>query len=122
MASLPNPSPIRKRLDRAGIALSALCAAHCLVALVLAGAFGGLLLAPIVHEAGLALAVTLGVIAFGIGLARHGAVEVLLPAALGLGLMALALLADHGPVEAGLTIVGVALLAFAHWSNLRRAH
>lgn len=122
MAVRSTPSPIRKRLDRAGIALSALCAAHCVLVLVLAGAFGGLLLAPIFHEAGLAIAVALGVVAFGIGIARHGAVEVLVPAAFGLGLMALALVADHGPAEAGLTIAGVTLLALAHWSNLRRAH
>ena len=93
-----------------------------MLALVVAGAFGGLLLSPVFHEAGLALAVALGVVAFGIGLARHRGLDVLLPAALGLALMALALAADHGPVEAGLTILGVALLAFAHWSNLRRAH
>jgi hypothetical protein len=122
MTSLQRRSPIRKRLDRAGIALSALCAAHCVLALIVAGAFGGLLLSPVFHEAGLALAVALGVVAFGIGLARHRGFDVLLPAAFGLGLMALALAADHGPIEAGLTIVGVALLAFAHWSNLRRAH
>ncbi len=122
MATLPASSPIRKRIDRAGIALSAVCAAHCVLALVLAGTFGGLLFAPIFHEAGLMLAVALGLVAFGVGIARRSALDVLLPAASGLGLMALALAAEHGPVEAGLTITGVALLAFAHWSNLRRAH
>ena len=121
MATLPTRSPIRKRLDRAGIALSALCATHCVLALVLAGAFGGLLLSPVFHEAGLALAVALGIVGLGIGVARHRRFGVLLPAAFGLCLMALALMADHGPVEAGLTIVCVVLLAFAHWSNLRRA-
>ena len=122
MASFQPRSPVRKRLDRAGIALSALCATHCVLALLVAGTFGGLLLSPVFHEVGLALAVALGIAAFGVGIARHSGVGVLLPAALGLGLMTLALAADHGPVEAGLTIVGVALLAFAHWSNLRRAH
>lgn len=121
MVTLPN-SPLRKRLDRAGIALSALCAAHCVLALVLAGAFGGLLLAPAFHEIGLAIAVVLGVVAFGIGLVRRRSIEVLVLAGTGIALMATALGIDHGPLEAGLTIAGVALLAAAHWINLRRAH
>ena len=121
MASIP-PSPLRKRIDRAGIALSALCAVHCVFALLMAGVFGGLLLSPAFHEIGLAVAVALGVVAFGIGLARRGPVHVLVLAAAGIALMAIALAIGHGPLEAGLTITGVALLAGAHWINLRRAH
>ena len=46
----------------------------------------------------------------------------LLTGLLGLGLMATAMRLDHGPHEALLTIAGVALLASAHWKNLRHQH
>ncbi|MXP10811.1 MerC domain-containing protein [Pseudoblastomonas halimionae] len=121
MASVP-PSPLRKRLDRAGIALSVLCAVHCVFVLLMAGVFGGLLLSPAFHQIGLVAAVALGVVAFGIGLARKGSVDVLVLAGVGIALMAAALGVGHGPLEAVLTIAGVALLAGAHWINLRRAH
>ena len=121
MATIP-PSLLRKRIDRVGILLSALCAVHCVFVLLMAGVFGGLLLSPAFHEIGLAAAVALGVVAFGIGLARKGSVDVLVLAGAGLALMALALGVGHGSLEAVLTISGVALLAGAHWINLRRAH
>ncbi|MFA9200875.1 MAG: MerC domain-containing protein, partial [Cypionkella sp.] len=67
-------SSIRGSLDRAGITLSALCAAHCLATLVLVSALGlgGELLAdPIIHEVGLALAMVVAAVAIGIGALRH---------------------------------------------------
>ena len=48
---------IRSRFDRIGVALSALCAVHCVSGLVLAtflGLGGGMLLDPRIHEWGLA--------------------------------------------------------------------
>ncbi|GGC28407.1 hypothetical protein GCM10011371_14940 [Novosphingobium marinum] len=115
---------IRNRLDRTGIVLSGLCAAHCILGIVLvslAGLGGGILLAPEIHEIGLALAVAIGLVTIGIGVARHKRPGPLLVGSAGLALMALALAAGHGLEEALLTIAGVALVASAHIGNLRHA-
>lgn len=110
------------RLDRLAIGLSALCAVHCVATVVLLGALsslGYLFAAPIVHEVGLALAILLGTIALGAGLRRH---RLLWPSVIGMGglsLMGMALLVDHGAGEAVLTICGVALVALAHYFNMR---
>lgn len=115
---------IRSRLDGAGVLLSGLCVIHCLLGLALVsllGLGGGLLLAPEIHRYGLALAVTIGVVTLGLGVTRHGRLEPLLIGAVGVALMALALLAGHGPYEAVLTIAGVGLVALAHIRNLRHA-
>ncbi len=116
---------IRNRLDGLGMVLSGLCAVHCLLGLVLVsvlGLGGGVLLAPEIHEIGLALAVGVGVLTLGLGALRHGRTGPLLIGGVGIALMAAALLAGHGPAEAVLTIAGVALVAFAHIRNLRHAH
>lgn len=116
---------IRNRLDGLGMVLSGLCAVHCLLGLVLVsvlGLGGGVLLAPEIHEIGLALAVGVGVLTLGLGALRHGRTGPLLIGGLGIALMATALLVGHGPAEAVLTIAGVALVAFAHIRNLRHAH
>ncbi len=113
---------MRDRFDRLGLLLSGLCAAHCLATLALVamlGMSGGFLLDPALHRFGLALAVGIGAIALGFGLARHGRREPIAIGAAGLGLMALALLTGHGPGEAVLTIAGVSLVAVAHWRNVR---
>lgn len=115
---------IRDRLDRAGVLLSGLCALHCLIGLLLVsvlGLGGGLLLAPEIHQVGLALAILVGLLTLGIGVLRHGHYGPLLLGACGLGLMGAALASDHGPNEALLTIAGVALVAVAHIRNLRHA-
>ena len=52
---------------------------------------------------------------------RHGRTGPALIGALGIALMAGAVLSDHGPAEAFLTIPGVALVAYAHIRNLRHA-
>jgi hypothetical protein len=88
-----------------------------LVALL--GLGGGILLNPSVHRIGLMLAILVGGVALGLGIARHGRREPLLIGGAGLSLMALAVLTGHGPAEAALTIAGVALVAFAHWRNVR---
>ena len=113
---------MRDRFDRLGIVLSGLCAAHCLATLVLVamlGLGGGVLLDPAVHRIGLALAILVGGIGLGLGVARHGRRDPLALGVAGLSLMMLALVTAHGPAEAALTVAGVALVAWAHWRNVR---
>lgn len=115
---------IRDRLDRAGILLSGLCAIHCLVGLLLVTALGlggELLLSPEIHRVGLGLAIAVGLVTIGLGALRHGRVLPLVVAGAGLSLMGSALAVGHGPMEAVLTILGVALVASAHVMNLRHA-
>jgi hypothetical protein len=109
-------------LDRLAIGLSGVCLVHCLatsvVVTVLASA-GGLLLHPIIHEIGLALAIGLAAVALGRGWLRHRAV---LPTIVGVGgllLMAAALGVHHGMRETMLTIVGVGFVALGHHLNRR---
>lgn len=116
--------PIRGQVDRMGIMLSGLCLLHCLSGLLLVSALGlggELLFAPAWHRAGLVLALVIAVIGLGLGAQRHGSRVPLAIGGVGICLMAGALLVDHGLQEALLTIAGVALVAFAHIWNLRRA-
>ena len=113
---------VRERFDRVGILVSGLCAVHCLATLLLVtvlGLGGSVLLDPAVHRVGLALAILVGGVGLGVGIARHGKREPLGLGLAGLSLMALALLTGHSPAEAALTIAGVALVALAHWRNVR---
>ena len=113
---------IRDRLDRFGVLLSGLCALHCLAGLLLVaglGLGGDLLLAPSIHRVGLALAIGVGGITLAMGVIRHRDPVPLQVGAGGIALMAVALFAGHGTVEAVLTIAGVALLGWAHLRNLR---
>ncbi|MBT0668896.1 MerC domain-containing protein [Novosphingobium profundi] len=115
-------SPIRGRLDRAGILLSGLCAVHCVAGILLVGVLGlggQFLLAPAIHEIGLALAVLFGAFSLGFGVLRHGRLAPLALGGVGLALMAMALFVGHGLHEALLTICGVVLVATAHLTNLR---
>lgn len=110
------------RLDRAAIALSGLCVVHCVttsVLLVLLSSFGHVLGAPWIHELGLGMAMLLGAVALGRGMADHG---LMLPSAvggMGLGVMAGALTMPHDSAEAIFTIVGVGILALGHDLNRR---
>ena len=116
--------PIRQRLDRVGIMLSGLCAVHCLLGIVLVsvlGLGGETLLSPSIHRVGLALAVLVGIITLGLGVLRHGRVAPLVIGGCGIALMAAGILVRHGPIEALLTVAGVALVATAHIRNLRHA-
>lgn len=113
---------IRNRLDRAGIILSGICAVHCILGIVLVGVLGlggGSLLSPEIHHIGLVLALIVGVVSLGLGSIRHRHIGPLLVGALGLCVMAAALFVGHGLPESVLTIIGVALVAFAHIRNLR---
>lgn len=115
---------IRNRLDSAGILISGLCLAHCLLGIVLVtllGIGGGALLSPGIHEAGLALAIGIGVLTLGLGVLRHGRLAPLAIGACGIALMAAGLAVPHGFGEAALTVAGVSLVAFAHMRNLRHA-
>ncbi|MBS3929537.1 MAG: MerC domain-containing protein [Sphingomonadales bacterium] len=115
---------IRNRLDRVGVLLSGLCALHCLAGLLLVvglGLGGGVLMAPVIHRVGLALAIGVGAITLVMGVVRHGDPLPLQVGAAGIAFMAFALFVGHGTEEAVLTILGVALLAWAHLRNLRHS-
>lgn len=116
---------LRKRLDNLGLALSGLCALHCILSIVLVSALGlggQVLLSPDVHRFGLAAAIVIAAAAIGWGMFRHRRLEPLIVSGLGLGLMCAALFAEHGTSEALLTIAGVALVALGHVKNLRLSH
>lgn len=120
-------SPDDGRLDRWAILLSTGCMVHCIATTVMAAALsaaGGWLGNPVVHEVGLGLALLLGVVAFGRGILAHRRPAPLVLGAVGLALMAVAILVPHGAnhaVETVLTMLGVAILAAGHFLN-RRAH
>jgi hypothetical protein len=118
-------STIRGRIDRAGVVLSALCAMHCLATLVIVSALGfggGLLTAPIIHEAGLAVAMVIAAVAIGYGALRHRRAAPFVTAMVGLSFMGGALAMPHGYEEAMLTVIGVGLVSLGHILNLRHAH
>lgn len=115
----------RRRLDRAGVILSGLCALHC-IATILAISGVGLgsqfLLNPAIHKFGLLVAVLVAAVAIGWGALQHRRRTPFAVAMTGLTVMGGALAAPHGVAEAVLTIIGVALVAFGHLLNLRSAH
>ena len=115
-------NPIRQRLDRAGIALSALCAVHCVLSIVLVSVLGlgGTFLAdPDIHRIGLLLATLIAGVAIGWGALRHRVASPFVVAMIGLSFMGGALAVEHGPREAVLTVIGVALVSLGHILNLR---
>lgn len=112
----------RMKLDRFGIGLSALCAVHCFGSILLVGALGlggQWLLAPVIHEVGLAIAIVIGALTIGAGVWRHGRLLPLAIGTVGVVLMAAALWGPHGLGEAMFTVAGVTLVATAHLLNLR---
>lgn len=112
----------RAWLDRAGLGLSALCAAHCLttaIALTALASFGGILLSPLIHEIGLMLAIIVGALALALGVLRHGYLAPFATGSFGLGIMAGALSLPHGDGEMLATLIGVAILALGHDLNYR---
>ena len=118
-------SPIRRRLDRLGIGLSALCAIHCLASIVIVsglGLGGEFFLAPEIHRFGLVIATLVAAVAIGWGALRHRMAAPFVIAMTGLTFMGGALAAPHGYKEAVLTIIGVALVSLGHILNLRHAH
>lgn len=123
---LPVVTPIRQRLDRAGIALSALCAVHCLLSVLLVSVIGlgagfgaAWLLDPAIHRLGLLIATLVAAVAIGWGAVRHRMAAPFVVAMTGLSFMGGALAVPHGVEEAVLTIIGVALVSLGHILNLR---
>ena len=109
-------------VDRLAVGLSGLCLVHCLASAVfvaMLASAGGMLLHPIFHEVGLAIAILLGIVALGRGIFEHGFMMPSAIGGLGLGVMAGALTLPHDGGEALYTIVGVAILALGHDLNRR---
>lgn len=114
---------IRGRLDRIGLALSCLCAAHCVLGIVIVaglGVGGAFFLDPIIHRVGLLLATIVAGVAIGLGAIQHRRAAPFVVAMMGLSFMGGALAVEHGTEEAVLTIIGVSLVALGHVLNLRR--
>ena len=110
------------RFDRWAIALSGLCLAHCMASAVMfavLASVSGVLADSIFHEIGLTLAIGLGAIALGKGIAEHGYVMPSAIGSLGLGVMAGALTLPHDGGEMTWTLIGVGLLALGHDLNRR---
>jgi hypothetical protein len=115
----------RGHLDKLAMALSGLCAAHCLATAVLLGLLasaGGVLENPAIHETGLFIAILIGAVALGYGAIRHGYMMPAAIGALGLGMMAGALSLPHGTEEIIYTMLGVGILALGHDLNHRAGH
>lgn len=114
----------RMKLDAVGITLSALCAVHCLMTIVLISSLGVAshwLFAPELHWWGLAAATIIAAGAIGVGILRHKRRTPFAIAVAGLAFMAGALVAPHGVYEAVLTVIGVGLVSLGHVLNLKRA-
>ncbi|MES2339145.1 MAG: MerC domain-containing protein [Pseudomonadota bacterium] len=109
-------------LDRLAIGLSGLCLIHCVATamlVALASAVGALLINPLIHEIGLAIAIPLGALALGRGIWTHGYMMPSAMGSLGLGVMAGALTLPHSDMEVVYTLIGVGLLALGHDLNRR---
>ncbi len=109
-------------LDRMAIGLSALCILHCVATLLLIGSMmsmGATLANPIVHEIGLALATGLAALALGSGYFEKRDLRPLCIGAAGLIFMASSLFLPHGFSEFFASFAGLALVAWAHFQNLR---
>lgn len=122
---VPLLTPIRQQLDRAGIALSALCAVHCLLSVLLVSIIGlgaEALLDPAIHRFGLLIATLIAAVAIGWGAMKHRMAAPFVVAMTGLTFMGGALAVPHGIEEAVLTIIGVALVSLGHILNLRHLH
>lgn len=115
-------------IDRLAIALSGVCAVHCVLVVAAISAIPiwglGWLTAPHFHEWFLAAALAPSALALASGYRRHrkGLVVAMGLAALALMALAIALsvldvVGENG--ESALTLSGAGLLALAHWRNLR---
>lgn len=114
--------PAATLLDRLAIGLSGLCLLHCMAGFLLLSLFAisGDLLDHRVHVVGLALALPLAAVALWRGWRQHGRASIAMFGIAGLGVMTASLVVDHGHVaEMLVSMLGVTLLALAHWRNLR---
>ncbi len=111
-------------LDRAGILTSALCAVHCLSSALAMGVLTAMgaagLVAPLVEQVFLGLAVLLGLGSLLPAARRHRSPAPLLWFSAGLVLLlGLRTLAAEGLGEALVVAVGAAAVIRAHWRNTR---
>jgi len=109
------------QLDRLAVALSGLCAVHCVATaffLAILASAGGLFGQPIIHEVGLILAMVIGALALGGGYKEHGFILPVAVGLVGLATMGYALTLHETGYEPAVTIVGVAILALGHRLNL----
>lgn len=125
---MPLPRPDQSPLDRIAIALSGVCAVHCVLIVLAIGAIPlwglGWLTAPHFHEWFLAIAIPPSAYALWRGYCRHGRRSIV---GGGLGALLLMLLAISlretglisASLESTLTLSGATLLALTHWRNLR---
>ncbi len=116
---------LRRRLDRAGVIVSGLCAAHCLATILIVsglGIGGHFLLNPIWHRAGLVVALVIAAVAIGWGALQHRKPLPFVIAMSGLTFMGGALAVPHGFHEAVFTLIGVSLVSLGHILNLRHNH
>lgn len=129
LPALTAAMPLRNSpIDRLAIALSGVCAVHCVlvVAAITAIPIWGLgwLTAPHFHEWFLAAALAPSALALASGYQRHRKGLIVAMGAAALTLMALAVALSTLDVvgergESILTLSGAGLLALAHWRNLR---
>ena len=116
---MPLPSSL---LDRTAIGLSGLCLLHCMAGFVLLTVFAmtGDWLDHRVHFIVLMLAMPLAAVALWRGWRRHGRSDIGMMGVVGLAVMAISLAVEHGAAaEMLVSVAGVAILAFAHWQNMR---
>src|SRR3546814_14057395 len=107
------------------MSLSGACLAHCVGTAVFVATLASassILLAPAIHETGLALAILLGAIALGHGALKRGAILPIAIGSLGLGIMAGALSIPHGGNEMIFTMARVTTFALGHYLNYSAGH
>ncbi len=112
-------------IDKSAIGLSGLCLLHCVattVALAMLSVGGIGFFQHDIHKTGLVIAMPLAALGLGWGVLRHGRWGVLALGTAGIGFMGVALMVTHGQAELVLTVIGVLLVAAAHWLNIRCTH
>lgn len=113
----------QKKLDRAGMWITTVCAIHCLLLplilplLALAGlAFIG---EDLLENAILGLSVVVGLVSLVGGARRHGEWRLLVPLLVGAVIYSQRdILGPWG--EPAIILLGAGLIIYAHWSNLQR--
>lgn len=111
--------------DKTAMSLSLLCTLHCLALPVLLVAVPSLVALQLQDEAfhyGMLIAVIpISLIALGLGCKKHRNYRVATLGITGLILMIAAVLVGHDLAgelgEKGLTVLGAAMIALAHWNN-----
>ncbi len=115
------------KLDKAAIGFSLVCVIHCLltpIAIVMLPALGATFLEDErFHYAILFLVLPTSLIALGLGCRKHGRLEILLMGLIGLFILCLILILGEDTIgetgEKVSTVIGTAIIAFAHVRNFR---